>query len=224
MVRKSASFPPEQLLPPEQRKTQRFTLLLRVGKLRTPDGEFLCVLRDVSDNGIKVRLFHAIPQDQVCEIELGSGTCFRVTRIWQKNNHAGFCFAEGPIAVDRLIAEAGPFPKRHIRLRLHPPVPILLLVEELTLPAQLCDLSQHGAALRLDQRLAIGCQVRIKGRHMPALRARVRWRRGGLHGLVFQEGFRLDALAELAERIQVDHDESPDQSEPTIIGPALTTD
>ena len=224
MVRKSPSIRPEQRPPLEHRKTQRFTLLLRVGKLRTPDGEFLCVLRDVSDNGIKVRLFHAIPQDQVCELELGSGTRFRVSRIWQKHDHAGFRFAEGPIAVDQLIAEAGPFPKRHIRLRLHRPVPILLLVDELTLPAQLCDLSQHGAALALDQRLAIGCQVRIRGRHLPALSARVRWRRGNLHGLVFQEGFRLDVLAELAGRIQLDQDEAPDQSQPIKIGPTLTGD
>ena len=224
MTREPASFAPEKRPPPEQRQAQRFTLLLRVGKLRTPDGEFLCVLRDVSDRGIKVRLFHPIPKDQVGELELGGGECFRVTRIWLKCNHAGFRFADGPIAVDRLIADADPFPKRHIRLRLHRPVSILLLFDGLTLPALLTDISQHGAALALDQRLAIGCQVRIEALHMPALYARVRWRRGGLHGLVFQEGLRLDALAELAVRIQLDRNERPDQSRALKIGAALTGD
>lgn len=195
----SSSAPPVD----EQRSAERFRLLLRVGKLRTAGGEFLCVLRDVSNQGVKVRVFHKLPADKFCELELGGGESFRLTRIWQKDGHAGFRFADGPIAVDRLIAEAGPFPKRHIRLLLHRPVPLLLIAGELTLAAQLFDISQHGAAVMLEQRLAIGQQVRIEALYLSALHARVRWRRRGLHGLVFQEGFRLDALAELAARIQL---------------------
>ena len=208
----------------EQRGTERFRLLLRVGKLRTSGGEFLCVLRDVSDHGIKVRVFHKVPKDALCELELGGGECFRLTRIWQKNDQAGFRFADGPVAVDRLIAEVGPFPKRHIRLRLHRPVPLLLITEGVTLPAQLCDISQHGAALTLDQRLAIGRQVRIESLYFPALHARVRWRRGGLHGLVFQEGFRFDALAELAACMQLGQDTGWDPAQSRKKSAALTTD
>ena len=224
MVRKPARFKPAKRPPPEQRQARRFTLLLRVGKLRTADGEFVCVLRDVSDNGIKVRVFHALPDDAVCELELSGGERFRVCRLWQKHDHVGFRFADGPIAVDRLIAAASAFPKRDIRLLLHRPVPILLLVEGLTLPARLCDISQHGAALALDQRRAIGRQVRIEALALPALHARVRWRRGSLHGLVFQEGFRLEALAALAARIQLDQDDVPDHPGSMKIGAALTGD
>lgn len=223
MARTSAN---SRLIAPqdEQRGTERIRLLLRVGKLRTPEGEFLCVLRDVSDHGIKVRVFHKIPKDELCELELGGGECFRLVRIWQKNDQAGFRFADGPIAVDRLIAEVGPFPKRHLRLRLHHPVPLLLIADGVTLPAQLCDISQHGAALKLDQRLAIGCQVRIEALDFPALHARVRWRRSGLHGLVFQQGFRLDALAELAARIQLGQETVCETEQNRKKSPALTTD
>ena len=208
-------------LRPDQRKAKRFTLLLRVGKLRTAAGEFLCVLRDVSDRGVKVRLFNQIPTDELCELELSGGETFRVLRVWQKSDHAGFRFADGPIAIGRLIEEAGSFPKRSIRLRLHRPIPILLAVDGLAVPAQLCDISQHGAALALDRRLAIGCQVRIEGLHLPVLHARVRWRRAGLHGLVFQEGFRFDALAQLAVRIQPDLDDASGQSQPIKIPPRV---
>ena len=208
----------------EQRGTERFRLLLRVGKLRTPNGEFLCVLRDVSDHGMKVQVFHKVPKDELCELELGGGDSFRLIRIWQKNDQAGFRFVDGPIAVDRLIAEVGPFPKRHIRLRLHHPVPLLLIADGLTLPAQLCDISQHGAALTLDQRLAIGRQVRIEALDFPALHARVRWRRNGLHGLVFQQGFRLDALAELAARLQLGQDTFCETAQTRKKSAALTTD
>ena len=189
-----------------QRGTERFRLLLRVAKLRTANGEFLCVLRDISDQGLKVRIFHEIPMDELCELELGGGAVFRVRRVWQHSGHAGFRFTDSPILIDRLIEDAGPFPKRHIRLRLNRPVPILLFADGLTNPAQLYDISQHGAALMLERRLAIGQLVRIEAAHLPLLDARVRWRRGKLHGLVFQEGFRLDALAELAGRIQLDEE------------------
>ena len=194
---------PAQSLPPDQRGAQRFTLLLRVGKLVTPSGEFLCVLRDVSNRGIKVRLFHVLPVDQGCELELNGGARYRLERVWQRDDHAGFRFAESSIDIHQLIEEAGPFPKRHIRLRLKHSMPLLLSSNGLTLPAQLSDISQHGAAVELDQRLAIGQQLRLDAIHLPALHARVLWRRGKLHGLVFQEGFRLDALAELAGRIQL---------------------
>ena len=189
----------------DQRGAERFRLLLRVAKLRTTTGEFLCVLRDISDLGLKVRIFHDIPKDALCELELGGGEIFQVQRVWQHSGHAGFKFAGSPVEVDRLIEEAGPFPKRHIRLRLKRPVPVMLMTDGLAMPAHLCDISQHGAALSFERRLAIGQQVRIVTPHLPELTARVRWRRGRLHGIVFQEGFRLDALAEVAARMQLDH-------------------
>lgn len=208
----------------EQRAAKRIRLLLRVGKLRTSLGEFLCVLRDVSEKGLKIQVFHKVPEDEDCELELGGGEVYRLHRIWQRSDHAGFKFADGPIAVEQLIAEAGPFPKRHIRLRLRHPVPLMLVLDGVTLPAQLCDISQHGAAIALDQRLAIGCQVRIEALHLPALHARVRWRRGGLHGLVFQQGFRFDALAELAARMQLPPPARPALAKTGELSPALTSD
>ena len=189
----------------DQRGAERFRLLLRVAKLRTTTGEFLCVLRDISDLGLKVRIFHDIPRDALCELELGGGEIFQVQRVWQHGGHAGFKFADTPVEADRLIDEAGPFPKRHIRLRFKRPVPVMLMTDGLAMPADLCDISQHGAALSFERRLAIGQQVRIDTPHLPELTARVRWRRGRLHGIVFQEGFRLDALAEVAARMQLDH-------------------
>ena len=214
---------PAQSLPPDQRAAQRFTLLLRVGKLVTPSGEFLCVLRDVSNRGIKARLFHDLPVDQGCELELNGGARYRLERVWQRDDHAGFRFAESSIDIHQLIEEAGPFPKRHVRLRLKQPMPLLLSANGLTLPAQLSDISQHGAAVELNQRLAIGQQLRLDAAQFPAIHARVLWRRGMLHGLVFQEGFRLDALAELAGRIQLADELDLFDGHDAAISPAALT-
>ena len=185
MASKSAMPTPTKHAAPDQRAAQRFTLLLRVGKLVTDHGEFLCVLRDVSDRGLKARLFHELTVGETCVLELAGGERHRLERIWQRESYAGFRFADGPVAVSQLIEEAGPFPKRHVRLQLIRPIPVLLNAEGLSLPAQLTDISQHGAAVKLDQRLALGRQLRIEALLLPALHARVRWRRGGLHGVVF---------------------------------------
>ncbi len=221
MASKSAKLTPNPPPAPDQRSGQRFTLLLRVAKLMTDHGEFLCVLRDVSERGLKARLFHELAVGETCVLELGGGERHRLERVWQRAGHAGFRFADGPIAVSELLEEVGAFPKRHVRLRLIRPVPVLLTGDGLTLAAQLTDISQHGAAVELDQPLALGRQLRIKALHLPALHARVRWRRGGLHGLVFQEGFRLDALAQLAGLLQLSA--LNDEQAPKI-SRALTTD
>jgi len=209
----------------DQRSGQRYTLLLRAGKLMTGAGEFLCLVRDVSDRGLKVRLFHPLEIEPTCTIELSNGEQLALECVWQQGGQAGFRFAQAPIDVHRLIDESGPFPKRHLRLRLQPPMPLLVMVEGLSEVGLLCDISQHGGAVALERRLPLHAQVRIDAPQIPQLHARVRWRRGGLHGLVFQEGFRLDVLAELAWRLQIPGEgaASEPHSAPKTVG-ALTTD
>ena len=149
-----------------------------------------------------MRLFHDLPVDQGCELELNGGARYRLERVWQRDDHAGFRFAESSIDIHHLIEEAGPFPKRHIRLRLKHPVPLLLSSNGVTLPAQMSDIAAWRSRRT---RPAHGHWAAVAARRtsLSALHARVLWRRGKLHGLVFQEGFRLDALAELAGRIQL---------------------
>lgn len=195
----------------DQRSGQRYTLLLRAGKLVLEAGEFLCLVRDVSDRGLKVRLFHPLAIDPTCEIELGNGERLGIECVWQQGSQAGFRFVQGPIDIHTLIDESGPFPKRHLRLRLAPPLPLLVSADGLTEAGVLCDISQHGGALAIDGRLPIHAQVRINSPLLPELHARIRWRRGGMHGLVFQQGFRLDELAELAWRLQMPGEDSADQ-------------
>lgn len=198
--------------PREKRAARRLTLILRAGKLACDAGQFLCVLRDASPGGVKARLFHALPDCDGYALELGSGERYPVERVWSRDGHAGFRFAEGPIDLAALIDETGPFPKRTIRLQLGSPV--LVAAGDCSHPATLCDLSQHGAQVELDQRLALGQQVRLDGCGLPPLHGRVRWRRGAAHGLVFQESFRLDELAIIAARIQLGDDQTEPVKEP----------
>lgn len=191
-------------VPREERRTaRRYTLILRAGKLVCEAGEFLCVLRDVSAKGIRARLFHPLPSSKAFTVELGSGERFALTAVWQRGRDAGFRFAAGPIDVDALLAEAGPFPKRHIRLRLTCELNATLKTADGDIAARVVDISQHGAQVELPNALPIGLDLLFSANGFPNLRARVRWRQRGRHGLVFQQGFRLDELATLAGAVQL---------------------
>lgn len=57
----------------ELRAAPRFTLLIRAAKLIVDGSEFLCILRDASATGVKIRLFTPIPEHKSLAIELGTG-------------------------------------------------------------------------------------------------------------------------------------------------------
>lgn len=195
--------PASSATPPDRRNGQRFTLILRAGKLVCAAGEFLCVLRDVSDKGLKVRLFHPLPPSPSYEIELSDGERLAIEPVWLRGCNAGFRFAGGPVDVHCLLAEAGPFPKRHIRLALAGDLPVRLTDVAGEQFGRVLDISQHGAQLEMAGGLLIGQQLRLEAEGFPALQVRVRWRRGEAYGVVFQQGFRLDELAELVARLQL---------------------
>src|SRR5687768_10469588 len=77
----------------EQRAEPRFTLLIRTAKLVSASGEYLCVVRDVSREGIKVRTFHPLPDGEDFAIELASGERYRIEKIWEEDDVTGFRFA-----------------------------------------------------------------------------------------------------------------------------------
>lgn len=184
----------------ESRVAPRISLMLRAAKLVTPGGEFLCILRDVSATGIKARLFHALPPAGPLELELGSGERFALEPVWERDDHAGFRFAAGEIDLAGLVDEAGALPKRQLRLKLD--LPVELASGGMVRTGTLRDLSQHGALIELDHFLALQQLVRVRADGLPERHARVRWRRGKAHGLVFHDGFRMDELAQLVARLQ----------------------
>lgn len=186
--------------PAEQRSDRRVALLLRAGKLVSPEGEFLCIVRDASAGGIKARLLHDLPGSGTFDLELANGESYPIELVWQADGHAGFRFLERPIDVHGLVDEPSTFPKRALRLRLTLPVTVTEADEER--PALLRDISQHGAQIGIEPGLAVGQRITLHGPGLPPQEATVCWRRRAAHGLVFQRGFRLDELAELVARLR----------------------
>ncbi len=184
----------------ELRGAQRFTLLIRTAKLVGECGEFLCIIRDVSETGVRLRLFHPLPtSDKRVALELANGEIYFIERIWERDGHAGFRFA-APINVEAFIAEISPFPRRQPRLRVQ--FPAALSCDGRASVVRVRDISPHGARIELTRFLAIGQRVKLEGEGFQAIIANVCWRSGADYGLAFEQVFALETFARLAAQLQ----------------------
>lgn len=185
--------------PCEEREAPRFTLLIRAAKLIAAEGEFICVIRDVSHSGVSLRGFHTLPVSESLWLELQSGERYAIKPVWSRGLEAGFRFLHA-VEVGALVAEAGRFPKRQLRLNIAFPVELAFIGGRVH--AEVVNLSQQGARIECDSLLAIDQPLRLCSGPLPEVRARVRWREGREYGLVFDDTFTLSQLAVFAAGAQ----------------------
>ena len=184
----------------EQRSATRYISLIRAAKLITGAGEFVCVVRDVSQTGVKVKTFHRLPTDmQPVELELQNGERFGLRPVREAAGEASFAFMQ-PVALERLIREHWTYPKRQFRLTVA--FPVRLRTSRGDHDAQVVNLSQQGARLTTDAHLAVHQLVRIAAQDLLDIHAKVRWHRAGMYGMVFEDTFALPQIAHLAALIQ----------------------
>lgn len=185
----------------DQRAAPRFTLLIRAAKLILDgDREFLCVIRDASMSGMKVRLFNPLPDHGSIAIEMSNGDRYPIEQIWSEGEYAGFRFLD-EVDVERLLDEShGAFPKRQVRLRIHLDAILHSGGEAVRVAFQ--DISQQGACIECDKWLLMNELVRLETEVLPPIYAKVRWRSHPRYGLLFEQTFKLDELARIAAPLQ----------------------
>jgi hypothetical protein len=183
----------------EMRAAPRSSLMCRTGKILCESGEYVCVVRDVSATGTKLKLFHEVPPDQHLFLELGNGDRYAMERVWAHEDHAGFRFS-CTIDVARFVAEPSAFSRRPIRLKLQHSADVT--VDGVASPAMLLDLSQQGARIEAGRQFALAQKLWLAVDGLPRRFGCVRWRRGYAHGLVLQQSFTLDELARYAFALQ----------------------
>lgn len=183
----------------EQRSAPRFTSLIRAAKLVSSQGEFVCVVRDVSTGGVRLRCFHAIPEDRKMELQLQNGESFVVERVREDRFEASFRFIT-PAAIERLVQEAWDRPRRPLRLNMA--LPLTLRTSAGSVAAVTQNISQQGCRVECAIPLALAQSVILESAYLPAIRAKVRWRVSGSCGLVFDDTFSLKEFAVHAARLQ----------------------
>jgi len=191
----------------EMRGAPRFTLMLRSAKLIADETEYLCIIRDVSETGVKLRLFHAVPPGSRLLLETASGRHHAMEMVWEGSGEAGFRFLE-PIDVDAFVSESGPYPKRPLRLRVHHPACVRMGAE--SIPATILDISRQGARIEVGVKLAIGQKFRLEAEELPLFEATVCWRRMPEYGVVFGQVMGLEELAQRASRMDRPQTDEPE--------------
>lgn len=184
-------------------RAPRFTLLIRAAKLVTSHGEFVCVIRDVSETGVGVRLFHPPPQGGPVELHMPGGGIHEVRQLWHRHGEAGYKFVD-PVDMRTLVETTPAYPKRGLRLGLFFPVEVSSLTQKCQGVVE--NLSQQGARFSCDGLFAIDQIVRIECLEQEAgfreVRAKIRWRRNKEYGVVFDDTLTLQEFAHLAARLQ----------------------
>jgi hypothetical protein len=183
----------------DERAAPRFTLLIRTAKLICGNADYLCVIRDVSAEGISVRLFHPIPTADEIILEMQTGDRHPVRAVWQNPGEAGFQFVT-PVDVEQMIRRSSRFPKRELRFAAA--LPIKLVFRGVRHDAVLQNISQQGAMIVCADRLAIAQTLMIEGPNLPEIEAKVRWRKAEQYGFIFDTTFRLHELAEIVHAMQ----------------------
>lgn len=180
----------------DRRGTSRFTVLIRTAKLIYAEREFLCVIRDVSQSGVKLRLYNDIPQDKPLTLELANGETFTVVQIWRREGFGGFRFPM-QVELERLIeTERGPFPNRKLRLRTC--IRGRVGWGGKSTAVRLENISQQGAAIVCNEYFAIDQLVRLDCPGLPTLYSKVRWRSEPSYGLIFEQTLPFETLTRLS--------------------------
>jgi hypothetical protein len=177
----------------ERRRSPRFTLLIQTAKLISRRGEFLCIVRDASSDGVRVRHFGHLPDEKYLEFELANGEGFPVELVWQDEENAGLKFSR-EVDLDRIVKLSNEaMPRR--RLRLRTVLEGTLSFGGLNVPVTIRNISQQGAGIECREKMAIEQLVRLESDELEPIFAKVCWRKGIEYGLVFEETLSYPRLA-----------------------------
>jgi hypothetical protein len=176
----------------ERRMSPRVTTLMRAAKLIGLTGEYPCVVRDVSETGLRVKMFHSLPEDRVA-LELAPGVHYFVERVWESGGEAGFLCA-APIDVDEFLGVIG---RNDGPAWFKVWISGSLRSRNASARVTVRGLSQQGVDIETGTHFALDEVVMLNADGLPPLDARIAGRNLSGYRLILGDAFRLDELARL---------------------------
>lgn len=177
----------------ELRGAERFKTMMRTAKLIGLTGEFLAVIRDVSDTGLKLKLFHPVPEERMA-LELADGSHFFIEKVWEREGEAGFRFS-APIDVANFLTVLGR--KDDGRIWLNARIPGTLTLGNIKIRMTIYSISGSGADLESGAILDVGDHVVLDSEGLPQRRARIGEIHPSHYRIEFENVLRLDDLAQI---------------------------
>lgn len=183
----------------QKRQSHRASMMLRRAKLVCQSGEYLCLIRDVSEKGIGLGFLHDVPLEPRVLLQLANGMTYPIERVWAQSRQAGYRFG-CTVTLGEFLREDGPHPVRPLRLNLEGKARIQ--DGRAAMEALLVDLSCEGAKVVCEDEIRARGLISFELPGMTPQLAQVRWNKGDHYGLQFQHPLSTEELAKCAMTLQ----------------------
>jgi len=167
-------------------------MMLRRAKMVCQSGEYLCLIRDVSEGGIGLGFLHRVPPEKRTLLRLANDKVYPVERVWTEKRQGGYRFG-CTVTLDEFLREETPHAPRPIRLNM--PGMVRIRDGRNLLDTRLLDLSCEGAKVTSPSALRENALLGFELAGLPPQLAQVRWAEGGQYGLQFQHPLDSEELA-----------------------------
>jgi len=187
--------------PPERRRHIRQLALLRVAVLHAGGSSDICVVKNVSPNGLSARVYRTLEPGMEVTVEFRSGESVVGNVVWEAEREIGIVFPE-PIDVSAVLAShsATDSARRRALPRIMVECPGRLHNGLRSIDVQLRDISQSGASVVTENELVEMGKVRLLLPSLAPIEGVVRWTSGTAAGVSFNQCV---AFEDLARWIQV---------------------
>lgn len=181
---------------PERRRQIRQVALLRVALLHAGGASDICVVKNVSPNGLSARVYRKLAMGDQVEIEFRSGELLAGSVVWEHESDVGIVFPE-PVDVAAVLASRWPTEtnKRRALPRINVECRGELSNGLRSTNVVLRDISQGGANLEAKTQITGLGNVQLLLPDLPPIAGVVRWISGSKIGVSFNECVAFEQLA-----------------------------
>ena len=178
--------------PRERREAERHHTVRFTAKLTDDCGETLCLLRDISAEGMKANIYTDLHVDEEALVEFPNGQRIASKLVWAREGEAGFRFVQ-PIDLDRLLHPTSKDPPRRPP-RIHFETVARLVCGMESKLVRVLDISLGGAKLETGPVGLSGDHVTVQFDGLPTKGAWIRWTDGRRIGVQFDCPMSFDEL------------------------------
>lgn len=178
--------------PTERRDGERHLTLYRVGSIMVDERRELCLIKNISAGGMRIRVYSSLPVGRQLSIELKSGHPVSGRVSWVNQDNVGVTFDERIDVIEILSASMeGPRPRMpRIEVTCRASVREGASVYRM----QACDISQGGIKLATTTVLPRGADVVITLPDLTPQAGVLRWIEDGYCGITFNRLLPLPSL------------------------------
>jgi len=199
----TVSFSGEAPLPPDRRKHIRHVSVLRVAKLRTPHGEELCLVRNISAGGLMAHVYSPLAVGDAVSAEFREEQVITGRILWRRPGLAGLKFDSVVDAAALLSGDQHNGEAHHARApRVNLAIRARLRAGARYHSAIVRNISQGGARLELPEPLPVGQKIVLTIAGLPAVTGLIRWADGSDVGASFDAPLPLDVLGQWVVEVQ----------------------